>query len=104
LIEAPAETEIADGLAVRRPNAEALAAIRANVARIVEVSEEEIREAMRALYEDTHNVAEGAGAAAMAAAMKERAELGGKRVGIILTGGNVDREAYAAVLNGREAH
>jgi threonine dehydratase len=104
LIEAPAETEIADGLAVRRPNAEALAAILANVARIVEVSEEEICEAMRALYEDTHNVAEGAGAAAMAAAMQERAELGGKRVGLVLTGGNVDRETYAAVLDGQEAH
>jgi threonine dehydratase len=104
LIEAPAETEIADGLAVRRPNAEALATIRAEVARMVEVGDAEIQEAMRALYEDTHNVAEGAGAAAMAAAMKERGELSSKRVGIILTGGNVDRQAYAAILNGGEAH
>ncbi len=102
LIEAPAETEIADGLAVRRPNAEALATVRAQVARIVEVGEDEIRDAMRALYEDTHNVAEGAGAAAMAAALKERTELEGKRVGVVLTGGNVDRAAYAAVLEDRE--
>jgi threonine dehydratase len=102
LIEAPAETEIADGLAVRRPNAQALEAIRAQVARIVEVGEEEIREAMRALYEDTHNVAEGAGASALAAAMKERAELEGKRVGLVLTGGNVDRAVYAAVLSGAQ--
>ncbi|HTW60605.1 MAG TPA: threonine dehydratase [Terracidiphilus sp.] len=100
LIQAPAETEIADGLAVRRPNAQALEVIRAQVARIVEVGEEEIREAMRALYEDTHNVAEGAGAAAMAAAMKEMQALSGKRIGIVLTGGNVDRAVYAAVLSG----
>jgi threonine dehydratase len=59
--------------------------------------------AMRALYEDTHNLAEGAGAAALAAAMKESAGLGGKRIGITLTGGNVDRETYAAVLNGASA-
>jgi len=100
LIQAPAETEIADGLAVRRPNDQALEVIRAQVARIVEVGEEEIREAMRALYEDTHNVAEGAGAAAMAAAMKEMQALSGKRIGIVLTGGNVDRAVYAAVLSG----
>src|SRR6202012_1412938 len=66
VVEAPAETEIADGLAVRRPNADSLETILNEGSRMVEVSDEEIRDAMRALYEDAHNVAEGAGAAAMA--------------------------------------
>jgi len=100
LIESPAESLIADGLACRRPNQDALEIIFAHVARIVEVSDAEIAEAMRFYYEDTHNVAEGAGAASLAAAMKERSSLGGKRTGIILTGGNVDSELLIAALNG----
>jgi threonine dehydratase len=100
LVEAPAETEIADGLAVRRPNAEALAVILHEVSRMVEVTDEEIKGAMRALYEDTHNVTEGAGAAALAAALKERNELQGKRTGVVLTGGNVDAATFAEVLSG----
>ena len=100
LVEAPAETAIADGMACRRPDAQALEAIRENVARMVEVQDEEIMEAMRALFEDTHNVAEGAGAASLAAAMQERDGLRGKRVGLVLTGGNVDRTQFAAVLQG----
>lgn len=98
VVEAPATTAVADGLAVRRPNAEAVAVIVENVARIVKVSDARIMDAMRALYEDTHNLAEGAGAAALAAAIKEREDLRGKRVGIVLTGGNVDRTTYTAVL------
>lgn len=98
LVEAPARTVIADGLACRSPHPQALEAILANVSRVVEVSDEAIEDAMRACYEDTHNVAEGAGAAALAAALKEKRELAGKRIGIILTGGNVDREVYAGVL------
>jgi threonine dehydratase len=99
VVEAPARTRIADGLACRLPNAEAVEAILANVERIVEVSDEEVMEAMRACYEDTHNLAEGAGAAALAGAMKEKDRIAGRRVGIVLTGGNVDREVYAAVLD-----
>jgi threonine dehydratase len=102
VVEAPATTAIADGLACRRPNAEALAVILENVSRIVQVSDNEILQAMRALHEDTHNLAEGAGAASMAAAFKEKEMLAKKRVGIVLTGGNVDREAYRAVLNANE--
>lgn len=98
LVEAAADTAIADGLAVRRPNALALEVIFANVARIVEVSDAEIMDAMRALYQDTHNLAEGAGAAALAAAMQEKSNLRGKRIGLILTGGNGDRATYATVL------
>jgi threonine dehydratase len=98
VIEAPAQTAIADGLACRVPNALAMEAIWDNVARIVEVSDEEIASAMRAYYQDTHNLAEGAGAAALAAAIQERGQIQGKRIGIVLTGGNIDREDYAKVL------
>lgn len=100
LVEAPARTVIADGLACRRPNPSALEIIWANVARIVEVTDEEIADAMSIYYEDTHNVAEGAGASSLAAALKEKSDLHGKRIGIVLTGGNIDRETFAAVLNG----
>jgi len=100
LVEAPANSQIADGLACRRPNQDALDIIFANVARIVEVSEAEIADAMCIYHQDTHNIAEGAGAAALAAALKEKSSLRGKRAGIVLTGGNVDRELYVAVLTG----
>ena len=89
---------IADGLAVRVPDPAALDAIRRNAARIVSVSEAEIRCAMRILFTDTHNLAEGAGAAALAALMQERDRLAGKRVAVILTGGNIDRALFAKVL------
>lgn len=100
LIEAPATTLIADGLACRRPNQDALETMWNNVSRIVELSDAEIAEAMCIYYQDTHNVAEGAGAAALAAAVKEKASLAGKRAGVILTGGNVDRELLIAALDG----
>ncbi|MGD0632436.1 MAG: threonine dehydratase [Terracidiphilus sp.] len=100
VVEAPSRTDIADGLACRTPNAQAMELIWANVARIVEVSDAEIAAAMRALYEDTHNLAEGAGAAGLAGALKEKHRIGGKRIGVVLTGGNVDRAAYAEVLAG----
>ena len=89
---------IADGLAVRVPDPAALDAIRRGAARIVTVSEAEIRRAMRILFTDTHNLAEGAGAAAFAAALQERGQLAGKRVAVILTGGNIDRGLFAEVL------
>ncbi|MGO8934074.1 MAG: threonine dehydratase [Terracidiphilus sp.] len=100
LIESPAASLIADGLACRRPNQDALEVMWSQVARIVEVSDAEIAEAMSVYYQDTHNVAEGAGAASLAAALKEKSSLGGKRAGIILTGGNVDRELLIAALSG----
>jgi threonine dehydratase len=100
VIEAPSLTEIADGLACRKPNPLAMEVIWKSVARIVEVSESAIAEAMRALYQDTHNLAEGAGAAGLAGALKEKQQLQGKRIGIVLTGGNVDREMYERVLAG----
>jgi threonine dehydratase len=101
VVEAPSKTALADGLACRTPNAQAMEIIWANVARMVEVSDDEIAHAMCAYYQDTHNLAEGAGAAALAGALKEKNLHGAKRIGIVLTGGNVDRETYANVLAGR---
>jgi threonine dehydratase len=100
VIEAPATTLIADGLACRRPNSDALEIMVANVARFVLVSEAEITAAMLAWYRDTHNLAEGAGAASLAAALQEKDEIHSRRVGLVLTGGNVDREVFASVLTG----
>ncbi|MGB6727275.1 MAG: pyridoxal-phosphate dependent enzyme, partial [Terracidiphilus sp.] len=71
----------------------------ANVARFVQVSEAEIASAMRALYTDTHNLAEGAGAASLAAALQQKDQLRDRRVGVVLTGGNVDRKVFASVLS-----
>jgi threonine dehydratase len=90
----------ADGMACRVPDPQALDVLKRGAARIVQVSEDEIADAMRAYYEDTHNLAEGAGAAAFAALMQERGKMAGKRVGVVLSGGNVDREVFAKVLAG----
>ncbi|MGE5268380.1 MAG: threonine dehydratase [Thiohalocapsa sp.] len=89
---------VADGLAVRVPDAAALEIIRAGAARIVTVTEAQIRGAMRILFSDTHNLAEGAGAAALAAALQERPRLAGKRAAAVLSGGNLDRALYAQIL------
>ena len=90
----------ADGMAVRMPHAEAFEVIRRGAARIVEVSEAEIAEAMRVLYRNTHNVAEGAGAAAFAGLCQEGARRAGRRVAAILSGGNVDASVFRTVLAG----
>jgi threonine dehydratase len=97
-VSRPVGATVAEGMACRIPNAESLDVILSNVARIVTVGEGEIRSAMRALYTDTHNVAEGAGAAALAAAMKERSSIQGQRVAVVLTGGNIDKSVFAEVL------
>ena len=99
-VETEARETIADGVAVRVPDPAALAVIRAGAARIVTVSEEAIQQAMRSIFTDTHNVAEGAGAAAVAAVAAERERLRGQRVAAILSGGYVDAAIFAAVLNG----
>jgi threonine dehydratase len=90
----------ADGMACRVPVAEPIEIIRHGAARVVRVSEDDIAEAMRAYYTDTHNLAEGAGAAPLAGLLKERARMQGKRIGLILSGGNIDREQFASVLAG----
>jgi threonine dehydratase len=98
----PVSTNSADtmagGLAVRVPDPAALDIIRRDAARIVTVSEAEIRRAIRILFSDTHNVAEGAGAAPLAAALQERDRLAGKRVAVIQSGGNIDRALFAEIL------
>ena len=100
VVETKSANTFADGMACRVPMAEPLAIIRAGASGIVEVSEAEIAAAMRMLYTDTHNVAEGAGAAAFAALMQQRDQQAGKKVGVILSGGNVDAEVFKAVLAG----
>ena len=101
-ISAETAPSLADGMACRVPDPRALAAIQAGVARIVTVDESEIQSAMRHLFTDTHNVAEGAGAASLAAllkdALQERERMRGRRVAVILTGGNVDAAAFAGIL------
>jgi threonine dehydratase len=90
----------ADGIATRQPNADAVAIINKGAERIVEVSDGEIADAIRLIFRATHNVAEGAGAAALAALMSEREAMQGKRVGLILSGGNIDTDKLATVLTG----
>ncbi len=92
---------MADGMAVRGPDAEALAVILEGADRIVQVGDAEIIGAMRAYYEDTHQLVEGAGAGALAALMQERDRTTGKRVGVILSGGNIDRSLYLRALSDR---
>ena len=84
----------ADGMATRVPDEEALDVISRGASRIVVVRDDEIAEAIRAYWTDTHNLAEGAGAAALAAAAKERALLRGRKIGLVLSGGNIDFELF----------
>ena len=85
---------LADGMATRVPVAEALAIIRKGASRIVQVADDEVAAAVRAYWTDTHNLAEGAGAAPLAAALQEKAKLAGRRVGLILSGGNIDFDLF----------
>jgi len=97
-IEHAVTTVLADGMSCRRPNDDALAAMIAGVERMVAVTDDEVAAAMRTLFAATHNVAEGAGAAAFAALMQEREARRGKRVGVVVSGGNVDADVFAKVL------
>jgi threonine dehydratase len=98
VIAHPSATRIADGMACSTPNADALEHIRRGVERLVLVSDDQIEAAMRAYYSDTHNVAEGAAGAGLAAVLLDRNAAGGKRVGVVLTGSNVDSDTLARVL------
>jgi threonine dehydratase len=97
-VSATANTRIADGMACRTPVPAALDVLRAGLSRVVLVSDDEVEAAMRHLFSDTHNVAEGAGAAAFAAAMQERGALRDE-IAVILCGGNVDTETFWQVLS-----
>ncbi len=88
----------ADGVAVRGPDAQALEIIRSHADRIVQVDDAEIKAAMRIYYEDTHQLVEGAGACPLAALLKARDAMRGRKVGLILSGGNIDRPVYAQIL------
>jgi threonine dehydratase len=91
---------LADGLACRIPDEDALEIILAGAERVVAVSEGEIRAAMRSYFTDTHNVVEGAGAAPLAALLKEKDKMAGRKVAVIASGGNVDAALYQEVLAG----
>ncbi len=97
VVEHPAATRIADGVSCRKPTESALDVVLSGVDRILEVSDDEVESAMRAFFSDTHNVAEGAGAVGLAGLLKDQ-PFGGKRVGTVLGGGNVDSAIFARVL------
>jgi threonine dehydratase len=90
----------ADGLATREPNEQAIAAICRGAARMLEVDEDAIAEAMRNYFDDAHQLAEGAGAAPLAALLQERARMAGGKVAVVLTGGNIERARFLTVLGG----
>ncbi|MBI3884670.1 MAG: threonine dehydratase [Opitutae bacterium] len=100
VIAHPAATRVADGLACSMPHPEALAHLVRGAERIVQVTDDEVEAAMRAYFTDTHNVAEGAAGAGLAAVLQERTANAGRRVGVVFTGGNVDRTVFARVLAG----
>jgi threonine dehydratase len=98
VVEQKSATRIADGVAIGRAHEVGLQVLRRELERVVTVSDDEVEEAMRAIFTDTHNVAEGAGAAGLAALLQEKSKWTGKRVGVVISGGNVDREVFARVL------
>ena len=97
-IDSPVTTRLSDGMACRTPEPAALELILQGVDRIVQVTDEEVSAAMCMMFECTHNVCEGAGAAALAAATKEVSRIAGRKVAVIASGGNVDRNVFADVL------
>jgi threonine dehydratase len=97
-VEHPVTTRIADGMACRTPEPEALDLLWRHLARVVQVTDDEVARAMRLMFTATHNVAEGAGAAGLAAAFQEREHLKGRRAAVILCGANVDHDVFARVL------
>lgn len=99
VVEAPVSTVLADGMACRIADQDALDIVLAEADDVVSVTDDEVAHAMRVLFADTHNVAEGAGAAALAAAMQQRERWHGRTVGVPLTGGNVDTAVFASVLS-----
>jgi threonine dehydratase len=90
----------ADGMATRDPREEAVTIIKCGAARVLQLGEDDIAEAVRAYFQDTHNVAEGGGAAPLAGLMQERARMAGKKVAVILSGGNIDTSVYRRLLAG----
>jgi threonine dehydratase len=100
IVEGDSARTFADGMATRIPNPEAFAMYSKGVARVIRVSDDEIAEAIRIYHEDTHNMAEGAGAAPLAALITEKDRMQGKQCAVILCGGNIDRDWAATILSG----
>jgi threonine dehydratase len=98
VVEQKAQTRIADGIAISRVHEGSLRIMHSQLERVVTVTDDEVEEAMRTVFTDTHNIAEGAGAAAIAALLKDPHRLRGNRLGAVLTGGNVDRQVFARIL------
>lgn len=101
VIETNSARTFADGMAVRKPDAQALGIILDGADRVIAVSDDEVAGAVRAYYQDTHNLAEGAGAAPLAGLLRERGRFGGKTCGVVLCGGNIDMPVMAEVMAGR---
>ncbi len=99
-IEVPSANTQADGMATRIPVPEALALIRQGASRIVTVTDDEVASAIRAYWQDTHNLAEGAGAAPLAALLQEKEHMQGRRVAVILGGGNIDLALFRSWVLG----
>lgn len=97
-IESPVTTKLSDGMACRVPEPTALELILQGVDRIVQVTDDEVSMAMRMMFECTHNVCEGAGAAALAAAIQEKSRIAGRKIAVVASGGNVDQDVFADVL------
>lgn len=91
----------ADGMACREPQAEPFEIVRRGAARLVTVTEDEMAEAVRILFTDTHSAAEGAGAAPLAALLNEKKRYQGKRAGVVLSGGYIDMPVFAQILHGQ---
>lgn len=98
IVELPTTTRIGDGMACRTPDPQAIALLRRGLARVVAVSDDALADAIRAIYTDTHNVAEGAGAAGVAAALQERDAIRGRKVAAVLSGANIDADVYRDLL------
>lgn len=94
VVTTPKAETLADGMATRVPDADALAIIRRGAARVVTLTDDEVAAAIRAYWQDTHNLAEGAGAAPLAALLQERAAMRGRRAGVVLCGGNIDLDLF----------
>jgi threonine dehydratase len=99
-VSTPTALTFADGLATREPNADAIATICRGAERVVEVDEEAIAEAVRIYFDDTHQVTEGAGAAPLAALLQEPQRVGHQKVGLVMTGGNIERARFVRILSG----
>ncbi len=103
-VRSPSALTFADGMACRDPQPEPFTLVREGAARILQLSEDEIAEAIRIYYTDTHNVAEGAGAAPLAGLLREKDRYAGKRAAVVLCGANIDTEVFVEVLSGRTPH